>query len=84
MRYFLSALALSLGTVSVSVAASEPQAAPSDTAKPKKEKRICRTIQKTGSRMGARTCKTQEAWDTLDQNVDPTDLQVKADGYQPN
>ncbi len=39
--------------------------------KPKKPKKICRSIAVTGSRLGKRECKTQEEWDgNIDGDLD--------------
>lgn len=55
---FLFALAL------IAPAAQTPDAVPE---KPKKERRICRGAQETGSRMGGgRVCKTKEEWAKID------------------
>jgi len=53
--------------------ATETQAAPAQTeesadeAPKKKEKRVCRRIQKTGSRMDVRVCKTESEWNAIDE-----------------
>ena len=39
--------------------------------KPKKPKKICKSIAVTGSRLGKRECKTQEEWDgNIDADLD--------------
>ena len=50
--------------VAVAALAGEPAATPSATpVKPKKEAKICRTQEITGTRMGGRTvCKTADEW----------------------
>ena len=46
------------------LAASGPATAPAPAAKPKAEKKICRTIEITGSRMGVREiCMPASEWD---------------------
>jgi hypothetical protein len=43
---------------------ADPQAATPVTPAPKKEKKICRTLNTTGSRLGGdRVCKTKAEWD---------------------
>lgn len=61
MSIMLAALLISADP---SVAQAVPQAAATQPAKPKKEKKICRTDDDvTGSHMVKRTCLTQEEWD---------------------
>ena len=46
------------------LAAADPAPAPAPAAKPKAEKKICRTIEITGSRMGVREiCMPASEWD---------------------
>jgi predicted secreted protein len=46
------------------LAAGDPAPAPAPAAKPKAEKKICRTIEITGSRMGVREiCMPASEWD---------------------
>lgn len=46
------------------LAASDPASAPAPVAKPKAEKKICRTIEITGSRMGVReVCMPASEWE---------------------
>lgn len=53
----------------LSAAAADPAPAPAtgdatttQTAKPEKPKRICKSIKMTGSALGRRICKTEEQW----------------------
>lgn len=62
MRFLSLALVLALGTGSAAVNADGPEPAIQETSKPKKEKKICRNIDTTGSRVGPRVCKTRSAW----------------------
>jgi len=57
-------------TLSAPVAAKSNQLAEAKqetTAKPSSEKKICRTIAATGSRMGDRVCLTKEQWKKVDE-----------------
>ncbi|HEV7234414.1 MAG TPA: hypothetical protein VGN36_09215 [Sphingorhabdus sp.] len=38
-------------------------------AKPVKEKKVCRSIVATGTRLGKRECKTQAEWDMVDKDL---------------
>lgn len=68
MRFIAPVLLLALGALPVAAIAKEPkseQPATSDekdTAEPKKVKKICRSVQDTGSRKTTRICMTSAEW----------------------
>ena len=49
-------------------------------AKPAKEKKICRQVEKTGSRMNRRVCKTEAQWAALEAGEVGAEVQVKSGG----
>jgi len=68
MMTFTLALALALfaatsSTNTASVAASTIDAPAISETKPKKPKKICKSVTVTGSRLGKRECKTIEQWE---------------------
>jgi hypothetical protein len=65
-------LSVLLLTSDVPPGTAEADTTTSETAKPKKEKKICRTkLIDTGSRMRKTECRTQAQWDSRDsQNID--------------
>ncbi len=62
-------LILSLALSAAAPEAADAPAPTTNTAKPAKPKKICRTDVNTGSRLKGRTCKTQEQWDAQPQDV---------------
>jgi hypothetical protein len=60
-RFLCAMAAFSVVAVSPALAASDP-ATPS---KPAKEKKVCKSDNRTGSIMPKRICRTQEEWDRL-------------------
>jgi hypothetical protein len=52
-----------------------PASTPPVSAKPKKERKICRPIETTGTRMGpARECRTAAEWNAMGGNISQRDL----------
>jgi hypothetical protein len=60
-RFLYAVAAFSAVAVSPALANDDPKAAP----EPAKEKKVCKTDNRTGSIMPKRTCRTQEEWDRL-------------------
>ena len=60
-----AALALSLGGLGATpAAADDPSTAPlGENAKDDANRRICRSVRPTGTRMATRVCRTQAQWD---------------------
>lgn len=62
--------------VALLLLAASPEAGTTTTetetpkAKPVKEKKICRPVVATGTRLGKRECKTQDEWDSVDKTLD--------------
>lgn len=71
-------LALALATPAMPVLAATKDDGLAQGAK--KEKKICRQVLVTGSRMPKQACKTAREWATEAYNNDGGDLQVKAVG----
>lgn len=75
MSVFLFALALA--AQSSDAAAAPAAAAPVETAKPAKEKRICRAAtEQTASRMRKRECLTETEWARRDAGKSAADLKT--------
>lgn len=63
-------LALTLLLSAAAPDASAADTAPTTTpAKPAKVKKVCRNDDNTGSRLKKKTCRTQEEWDNLPNNL---------------
>ncbi|MFC0203066.1 hypothetical protein [Novosphingobium soli] len=62
------AFAAAVSLVLCSPAVQAQDAAKTAPAAPPKEKKICRSEQKTGSMMTKRTCHTAAEWSAIDQN----------------
>ncbi|MGN3973265.1 hypothetical protein [Tsuneonella sp. SYSU-LHT278] len=71
-------LAIALVTPAMPAQAANKDDGPAEGAK--KEKKICRQVLVTGSRMPKQACKTAREWATEAYNNDGSDLQVKAVG----
>ncbi len=63
-----SLFALLLLTASPDAAATTSASEPTKV-KPVKEKKICRSIVATGTRLGKRECKTAEEWAAVDESL---------------
>lgn len=65
---FALSLALALSAASADSAATDAKAnteAPAE--KPKKERKICRIPETSGTRLAAKVCKTREEWEAVSQ-----------------
>lgn len=89
MRLFSAILLTALIAAPLAAAEESKEQAP-----PKKEKRICRTAEPTGSRLVLRTCHTQSEWDVIDKQqqehadreMTRVDSMARSDGsgFSPN
>ena len=71
--FFLISLMIS---GSAAVAQNTAQTAPAPAAKPVKEKKICRSVDSSVSRMTKRVCRTVQEWDdSRQEGVSQADLQ---------
>jgi hypothetical protein len=66
-------LSLALAAAGTQGQAADPTGS-TQTAKPEKPKKICRTTKMTGSTIGRRVCKTQEQWDGQRNGNDTLDV----------
>jgi len=81
MRLICCAVLFALCSVPAAAITTDAQPAEQQTSKPKKERKICRVVQKTGSRMNPKVCKTQAEWDAIPAGDIGAEVQNKA---QPN
>ena len=65
-------LGVAIGALSISAAAAATDGVQAQTsAKPKKERRICKTAIRSGSNLSTTICKTHSEWQALEANYDP-------------
>ena len=79
------ALAVLIAPVSLMAQSERDQSDSSTTqseaqAKPAKEKKVCRKVAKTGSRMGRRVSMTEAQWAALESGEVGAEIQIKSGG----
>ncbi len=76
-----SAALLAAGEPAAAQAAQTSTAAPPATAKPQKEKMVCKEEPVTGTRFGKRVCRTEAEWRQMRQDAqnDTSRMQVQRD-----
>ena len=65
----LVGIAVALSGATLANVTGAVAAAPGDKASPTKSRRVCRSVQPSGSRLARRDCRTQEEWDSIQQKA---------------